>query len=90
MEIKFKEVWVMDDVKKIMGKRLLHLRAKLNLSQREFAKSLSTSAKTICSWENGKNYIPTKYLFDICKKHKVNWDFFDPLEQPKDFFTVIK
>jgi len=39
--------------------RLIHARAKLDLSQAELAKELNVSLPTISRWENGK-VIPTK------------------------------
>lgn len=57
--------------------RLVYVRAKLNLSQRELAKELNVSLPTVSRWENGK-VNPTKKAVIVfkqfCLKHKIEFE----------------
>jgi len=59
------------DAKRI-GKNILEIRKKAQLSQQELAESLHTTQSTISSYENGKTIILTAFLYDICTKFKIS------------------
>ena len=56
------------------GKKLLALRAKLNISQEKMAEYFDVVFATINRWENGRA-VPSKMhklqIDELCKKHKV-------------------
>lgn len=56
------------------GKKLLALRAKLNISQEKMAEYFDVAFATINRWENGRA-VPSKIhkiqIDELCKKHKV-------------------
>lgn len=58
-------------------KKLLYVRAKLNLSQGELANKLNVSFATVSRWENNKS-IPTKkaqMVFDqFCHKEGITFE----------------
>ena len=45
------------------------LRARHNLTQEEFAKSVGTSAQTVGAWEKDQLSISPKNMVTICKKY---------------------
>lgn len=61
--------------KKIIGKRILCLRKKLNLSQNDLAKLLNTSHSTISAYENGKTLILTVFAYSIATKFDISLDW---------------
>lgn len=56
------------------GKKLLALRARLNISQEKMAEYFDVAFATINRWENGRA-VPSKInmiqIDELCKKHKV-------------------
>ena len=59
------------------------LRARHNLTQEEFAKSVGTSAQTVSAWEKNVLSITPKNMESICKKYHIKssdmygiWYFF--------------
>ena len=56
------------------GKKLLALRAKLNISQEKMAEYFDVAFATINRWENGRA-VPSKIhkiqIDELCNKHKV-------------------
>ena len=56
------------------GKKLLALRAKLNISQEKMAEYFDVAFATINRWENGRA-VPSKIhmiqIDELCKKYKV-------------------
>ena len=56
------------------GKKLLALRAKLNISQEKMAEYFDVAFATINRWENGRA-VPSKIhmiqIDELCKKNKV-------------------
>ena len=61
--------------KKIIGKRIVYLRKKFNLSQNDLAKLLNTSHSTISAYENGKTLILTVFAYSIATKFNVSLDW---------------
>lgn len=49
-------------------------RVNAGLSQKEVAKILGVSNKTIHSWENGDTSPATKYIDALCKLYGVSYD----------------
>lgn len=49
-------------------------RVNAHLSQREAAKKLSISNKTLCKWENGASYPPANKLAEMCVLYAVPYD----------------
>ncbi|AYP28651.1 cro-like protein [Streptococcus phage SW24] len=47
------------------------LRARHNLTQEEFAKSVGTSAQTVSAWEKNVLSISPKFMLAICKKYNL-------------------
>lgn len=47
------------------------LRARHNLTQEEFAKSVGTSAQTVSAWEKNRLSISPKSMLAICKKYNL-------------------
>lgn len=47
------------------------LRARNNLTQEEFAKSVGTSAQTVSAWEKNQLSISPKNMVRICNKYHI-------------------
>ena len=47
------------------------LRARHDLTQEEFAKSVGTSAQTVSAWEKNRLSISPKNMVTICKKYHI-------------------
>lgn len=47
------------------------------LSQKEAAKMLGISNKTLCSWENGKTYPDQPMIEKLCVLYGVTYDMID-------------
>lgn len=50
-------------------------RVNAHLTQKEAAKQLGVSNKTLCKWELGKSFPTTKIIPKICKLYNVPYDF---------------
>lgn len=50
------------------------LRVNAGLTQKEVAKRLKVSNKTVSSWENGVTYPNPKYIDAICNLYNVEYD----------------
>lgn len=60
---------------RIVGKRLLYIRHKFGLTQKELAKNLNTTHSTISAYETGKTLILTVFAYQICVKYNVSMDW---------------
>ncbi len=58
-----------------MGNKLKDMRKENSLTQEKLADLLKTSQSTIADYERGKNYIPTPFLYTICKKYNISADY---------------
>lgn len=52
-------------------------RVNARLSQKEAAKKLEISNKTLCSWEKGKTYPDQPMIEKICVLYAVTYDMID-------------
>ena len=52
-------------------------RVNAGLSQKEAAKILGISNKTLCSWENGKTFPDQPMIEKICALYGVTYDMID-------------
>lgn len=57
------------------GLRLKEFRKENNLTQKKLANMLNTTFSNIAFYENGRNFIATIFLFNICKKYKISADY---------------
>jgi len=70
----------------IAGKRLKEFRKENKLTQVKLAELLNTVHPTIVNYENGKNLIPTAFLYTICKKYCISADYLlGKTDEPKYF-----
>lgn len=60
---------------KIVGKRILYIRHKFGLTQKELANNLNTTHSTISAYETGKTLILTVFAYQICVKYNVSMDW---------------
>lgn len=60
---------------KVIGKRILYVRNKFNISQEKLAKDLNTTHSTISAYESGKTLILTGFAYDIVTKYKLSMDW---------------
>ena len=61
--------------KEISTKRLKQFRKEHALTQQKLAKELETTQSVIAGFENGRNFIATPFLFQICNKYKISADY---------------
>lgn len=61
---------------KVIGKRLLYIRHKFNITQEQMAKDLNTTHSTISAYESGKTLILTIFAYQIVTKYKLSMDWF--------------
>ncbi len=61
--------------RKVIGKKLLEIRKKNQVTQSQLAQILNTSHSTISAYENGKTLILTTFAYQICLKYGVSMDF---------------
>ena len=59
----------------LIGKRLKEFRENNNLTLRQLADILNTSASTLCAYESGKVLILTVFAYEIAKKFKISLDW---------------
>ena len=70
--------------KNIMGIKLKEFRKENKITQEKLAEFLKTSQSTIADYERGKNYIPTPFLYQICKKYNISADYLlGKIDHPK-------
>lgn len=55
--------------------RLIFIRNRLGLSQRELAQTLNISKSTYARWETGEKIIPLNHLIDLCNFANVSPDY---------------
>ena len=60
---------------KSIGKRLLYIRQKYNLTQESLADELNTTHSTISAYENGKVLILTVFAYEIAVKYRLSMDW---------------
>ncbi len=58
-----------------MNNRLEDLRELSDLSKKDLANILNVSDSIYARWENGKDFIPTKRLYQIASFYKINIDY---------------
>ena len=67
----------MDDIKKLLGKRIKELRMSRNISQSELAQALDIDQRRLSAIECGVNF-PTRYFVKIANYFKIDIkDLFD-------------
>lgn len=59
----------------VIGKRIVEIRTKYNLTLRDLAKELNTTSSTISAYETGKNLILTAFALQLCKKYNLSMDW---------------
>ena len=64
------------------GDIIKEIRKKEDLSQEEFATALNVSRQSVSQWENNKNTPSLYYIKKICKKYKVDINYF--IEDKRD------
>ena len=60
---------------KIIGKRLLFIRHKFNITQEKLAEELNTTNSTISAYESGKTLILTVFAYGIVTKYNLSLDW---------------
>ena len=60
---------------KIIGKRLLFIRHKFNITQEKLAEELNTTHSTISAYESGKIVILTVFAYGIVTKYNLSLDW---------------
>lgn len=70
--------------KQLVGARLKEFRKENKLTQVKLAELLNTVHPTITNYENGKNLIPTAFLYTISKKYNISADYLlGKIDNPK-------
>ena len=57
-----------------LGENITKIRKNKNLTQEQFAEELNVSAKTVSSWEKGRNLPSIEVLLDISQKYDISLD----------------
>jgi len=60
-----------------LGRKIKACRAECGLTQKELASLLKVTPKTVVAWEQGRNWISSRYLLKICEVCKVKLSYFD-------------
>lgn len=60
---------------KNVGKRILYIRHKFNITQEELAHQLNTTHSTISAYESGKTLILTSFAYEIAIKYNLSLDW---------------
>lgn len=55
-----------------IGKRIAHIRARVGLSQTDFAPLLQVSPSALKNYERGASDPPARLLIDLCRSYKVS------------------
>lgn len=58
-----------------VGKRILYIRHKFNITQEELARQLNTTHSTISAYESGKTLILTAFVYEIAIKYNLSLDW---------------
>ena len=61
--------------KKLIGERLVEIRNKNNLRQKDIANILNTTPSTICAYEKGKTLILTIFVYELAKEFNISMDY---------------
>ncbi len=61
--------------KKLIGKRLVMIRNKNNLKQKDIASILNTTPSTVCAYEKGKTLILTIFVYELAKEFNLSMDY---------------
>ncbi|PQL91060.1 helix-turn-helix transcriptional regulator [Apibacter adventoris] len=56
----------------MISKKLIQLRRKKRISQKEVAESIGVSQSTLCDWESGKRNPKVESLFKLAEYFKVD------------------
>lgn len=65
-------------------KRLKEFRKENKITQEKLAQNLNTSHSVISSYEKGKTFILTSFLYAICKKYQISADYLlGKIDEPK-------
>ncbi len=68
----------------ISKERLKNFRKEQKLTQVQLANFLKTSQSVVTGFENGRNFISTSFLYDICKKYNISADYLlGKIDEPK-------
>lgn len=59
----------------LIGKRIVEIRTRYNLTLRDLAKELNTTSSTISAYETGKTLILTAFALQLCKKYNLSMDW---------------
>lgn len=59
----------------LVGKRIVEVREKNNLTLRKLADELNTTSSTISAYETGKVLIQSSFAITICSQYKVSLDW---------------
>ncbi len=62
--------------KNVIKQKLKEVRHDNNLTFRELADELNTTASTLHAYESGKTLILTSFLYQICEKYNISMDWF--------------
>lgn len=60
---------------KSVGKRILYIRHKFDITQEELARQLNTTHSTISAYEAGKTLILTSFAYEIAIKYNLSLDW---------------
>lgn len=61
--------------KEKIGKRILEIRKKYNLSLEVLAKQFNSATSTVWGYENGKYLILTTFVYDLAKRYNLSMDW---------------
>lgn len=73
----------------ILSKRLKELRQNLNITQKEFAKTLNITAAALSKYESGNGYPSIPILAEIAKKYNVSVDWLLGLSENNTTTTEV-
>lgn len=74
----------------MLRKRLIDLREKNNLYQKDIAEILGIRQQTYSLWENGTKIIPLKHLNNLCNYYNVSMDYILGLSSYNSSNTIKK
>ena len=53
-----------------LGKKILELRKKENLSQEQLAEKMNVTRQSVSKWENGESYPEMNNISELCKRNR--------------------